>query len=68
MVYLELLQDPSDFGYYAEIPIADTWTDHKRHHERVIKNVQDIENRIRTLIKDGPQPVTSHYIVKSTSD
>jgi MFS family permease len=68
MAYWELFQDPLDFGHYIEIRIADSWTDHMRHHERVTKNVQNMENRIRTLIKDGPQPVVSHYIAKSTSN
>ncbi|MDQ6667429.1 MAG: MFS transporter [Thermoproteota archaeon] len=65
MAYWELFQDPADFGHYLEIRIADTWTDHMRHHERVTKNVQNMENRIRTLLKDGPQPIVSHYIAKS---
>jgi hypothetical protein len=62
MAYWELFQDPLDFGHYIEIRIADSWTDHMRHHERVTKNVQNMENRIRTLIKDGPQPVVSHLL------
>jgi quinol monooxygenase YgiN len=65
MAYWELLQDPADSGHYMEIRIADTWTDHMRQHQRVTKNVQDMENRIRELIKDSPQPVVSHYIGKS---
>jgi Transmembrane secretion effector len=65
MAYWELFQDPSDIGHYIEIRIADTWTDHMRQHERVTKNVQVIEDRIRVLLKDGPQPIVSHYIGKS---
>jgi hypothetical protein len=65
MAYWELFQDPADSGHYMEIRIADTWTDHMRQHQRVTKNVQDMENRIRELIKDSPQPVVSHYIGKS---
>ncbi len=68
MAYWELFQDPADFGHYLEIRIADTWTDHMRQHERVTKNVQNMENRIRTLLKDGPQPIVSHYIAKSSSN
>ena len=34
-------------------------------HERITKNVQDMENRIRELIRDCPQPTISHYIEKS---
>jgi MFS family permease len=66
MAYWELFQDPTDIGHYIEIRIADTWTDHIRQHEYVTKNVQVIENRIRTLIKDCPQPIISHYIGKSS--
>jgi hypothetical protein len=65
MAYWELFQDPADTGHYIEIRIADTWTDHMRQHEYVTKNVQDMENRIRELIKDSPQPIISHYIGKT---
>ncbi len=65
MAYWELFQDPADPGHYIEIRIADTWTDHMRQHEYVTKNVQVMENRIRTLIKDCPPPIISHYIGKS---
>jgi MFS family permease len=65
MAYWELFQDPADVGHYIEIRIADTWTDHIRQHEYVTRNVQVMENRIRELIKDCPQPIISHYIGKS---
>jgi MFS family permease len=65
MGYWELFQDPSDISHYIEIRIADTWTDHIRQHEYVTRNVQVMEDRIRALIKDGPQPIISHYIRKS---
>src|ERR687883_562222 len=65
MAYWELFQDPADIGHYIEIRIADTWTDHMRQHEYVTRNVQVMEDRIRALIKDCPQPVISHYIGKS---
>ena len=65
MAYWELFQDPADIGHYIEIRIADTWTDHIRQHEHVTKNVQVMEDRIRALIKDCPQPIISHYIGKS---
>ena len=67
MAYWELFQDPSDIGHYIEIRIADTWTDHLRQHERVTKNVKLMEDKIRTLLKDGPPPVVCHYIAKSFS-
>jgi predicted MFS family arabinose efflux permease len=62
MAYWELFQDPADSSHYIEIRIADTWTDHMRQHEYVSKNIQVMENRIRALIKDCPQPIISHYI------
>jgi MFS family permease len=65
MAYWELFQDPADKGHYIEIRIADTWTDHMRQHEYVTKNVQEMENRIRELIKDSPQPIISHFIGKT---
>ncbi|HJT47838.1 MAG TPA: MFS transporter [Nitrososphaeraceae archaeon] len=65
MAYWELFQDPADVGHYIEIRIADTWTDHIRQHEYVTRNVQVMENKIRELIKDCPQPIISHYVGKS---
>ncbi len=65
MAYWELFQDPADIGHYIEIRIADTWIDHMRQHERVTKNVELMENGIRTLLKDSPQPVISHYIART---
>jgi hypothetical protein len=67
MAYWELFQDPTDIGHYLEIRIADTWTDHMRQHERVTKNVKLMEDRIRALLKDCPQPIVSHYIAKPAS-
>ena len=67
MAYWELFQDPADTGHYIEIRIADTWTDHMRQHEYVTKNVKDMENKIRELIKDCPEPIISHFIGKSSS-
>ena len=68
MAYWELFQDPADIGHYLEIRIADTWTEHMRQHERVTKNVQLMEDDIRALLKDGPQPIVSHYIGKVLSN
>jgi MFS family permease len=65
MAYWELYQDTTDIGHYIEIRIADTWTDHMRQHERVTKNVQLMEDKIRALLKDGPKPIVSHYVGKS---
>ncbi|MGA9149536.1 MAG: MFS transporter [Candidatus Nitrosopolaris sp.] len=67
MAYWELFQDPADIGHYLEIRIADTWTDHMRQHERVTKNVKLMEDKIRALLKDCPQPIVSHYIAKHVS-
>ena len=67
MAYWELFQDTADIGHYIEIRIADTWTDHMRQHERVTKNVQIMEDKIRLLLKDDSKPIVSHYIGKSAS-
>lgn len=68
MAYWELFQDPADLGHYIETRIADAWTDHMRQHENVTKNVQVMEDRIRALIKDCPEPIISHYIGRSLSN
>ena len=67
MSYWELFQDTADKSHYLEIRIADTWTDHMRHHERVTKNVQIMEDRVRELLKDCPQPIVSHFIAKHST-
>jgi MFS family permease len=65
--YWELFQDPADNSRYIEIRIAETWTEHMRQHERVTKNVQIMEDKVRALVKDGTQPIVSHYIGKTTT-
>ena len=55
VAYWELLQDTTDIGHYVEIRIAYTWTDNVRQHERVTKNVQIMEDKIKSLLKDGPE-------------
>jgi hypothetical protein len=67
MAYWELFQDPAHISHYLEIRIADTWTDHMRQHECLTKNVKLMEDRIRALLKDCPQPIVSHYITKPTT-
>ena len=55
MGYWELFQDTTDIGHYVEIRIADTWTDHMRHHERVTKNVQILEDKIKFTSQRWPE-------------
>jgi hypothetical protein len=64
MSYWKLFQDPADNSHYLEIRIADTWSDHMRQHERVTKNVKLMEDRIRELLRDCPQPIVTHYVAK----
>jgi hypothetical protein len=65
VAYWELFQDPADNSHYIEIRIAETWTEHMRQHERVTKNVQNTEDKVRGLVKDGTRPIVSHYIGKT---
>jgi hypothetical protein len=67
MAYWDLFQDAAHIGHYLEIRIADNWTDHMRQHERVTTNVKLMEDRIRALLKDCPQPTVSHYVAKPAS-
>ena len=64
LAYWCLFQDPADLSHFIEIRIAETWTEHMRQHERVTKNVQIVEDKIRALVKDGTRPIVSHYISK----
>ena len=65
LAYWGLFQYPADLSHYIEIRIAETWTEHMRQHERVTKNVQIVEDKIRALVKDGTLPKVSHYIAKN---
>ncbi len=67
MTYWKLFQDPADNSHYLEIRIADTWSDHMRQHQRVTKNVKLMEDRIRELLRDCPQPIVSHYVAKTST-
>jgi hypothetical protein len=62
--YWSLFQDPVDLTHFIEIRIAETWTEHMRQHERVTKNVQIVEDKIRSLVQYGTKPIVSHYISK----
>ncbi len=64
LAYWEIFQDPLDTSHYIEIRIAETWTEHMRQHERITKNIQFMEDKIRALVKDGTPPIVSHYIAK----
>ncbi len=64
LVYWGLFQDPEDMSRFMEVRIAETWTEHMRQHERVTKNVQIAEDKIRALVKDITLPKVSHYIAK----
>ena len=64
IIYWNYFQDPVETNHYIEIRIAETWTEHMRHHERVTKNIQNKEDKIRKLVKGDTQPLIFHYIGK----
>ena len=65
MGYWELFQDTTDIGHYVEIKIADTWTDHMRHHNALPRIFRFWKIKSNLLLKDSPKPIVSHYMGKS---
>ncbi len=62
MGYWELFQDTTDIGHHVEIKIADTWTDHMRHHNALQRMFRFWKIKSNLLLKNGPKPTVSHYI------
>jgi MFS family permease len=59
------------WGVYRDIAVPDrwieaflveSWGEHLRQHERVTAEDQELENRVRNLLKEKSEPVVSHLI------
>lgn len=61
-----LFKDPEAPHHYVEVFMVGSWLEHLRQHERVTESDREIQEKIRILLKDGAEPVVSHWIAEST--
>jgi len=57
-----LFQDAADPARFVETWIEATWAEHLRNHERVSVAHQELEQRVRDLIRGGSAIATRHFI------
>ena len=64
IIYWELFRDVTDAGRYIEVSIAESWKEHLRQHEHVTATDRAAEEKVRKLLKEGTQPIVSHFITE----
>ena len=57
-----ILQDTTTHGAYMEFFMVETWLDHLRQHERISRQDEVLQLRIRALLAEGTAPVITHYV------
>ena len=63
-----LFNDPDVEERYLEVFMVRSWIDHLRQHERVTESDREIQDKLRTFLKDDTEPVVSHFIAERTKD
>ncbi len=63
-----LFNDPDVEERYLEVFMVRSWIDHLRQHERVTESDREIQEKLRTFLKDDTEPVVSHFIAERTKD
>jgi MFS family permease len=63
-----LFNDPDVEKRYLEVFMVRSWIDHLRQHERVTESDREIQEKLRTFLKDDTEPVVSHFIAERTKD
>ena len=63
-----LFNDPDVEERYLEAFMVRSWIDHLRQHERVTESDREIQEKLRTFLKDDTEPVVSHFIAEKTKD
>ena len=61
-----LFKDPNDSGRFVEVFMVGSWVDHLRQHERVTASDAVLQDRIRSFLQDGSEPIVSHLIAQRT--
>ncbi|MDJ0780737.1 MAG: MFS transporter [Desulfosarcinaceae bacterium] len=62
----QLYSDPTVTGRYLEQFMVGSWLNHLRQHERVTASDAALQDRLRTFLQDGSEPVVTHLIAKTT--
>ncbi|WXH26889.1 Enterobactin exporter EntS [Myxococcus stipitatus] len=57
-----LVEDPMEPGCVLEYFILGTWMEHLRQHERVTREEQALQERLRALLQDGAAPRVRHFV------
>jgi MFS family permease len=57
-----LFQDTADPSRFVETWIEETWAEHLRYHDRVSVAHQELESRVRELLRSGTKTATRHFI------
>ncbi len=60
--FWQLFEDAQNPGQYLETYVVHSWLDHLRQHERITRNDAQTQNRIRSLVVAGTEPVVNQYI------
>jgi len=60
--YWQVFEDAQNPGQFLETYVVNSWLDHLRQHERITRHDAQTQNRIRSLVIAGTEPVVSHYI------
>jgi hypothetical protein len=63
-----LFNDPEVEERYLEVFMVRSWIDHLRQHERVTESDREIQEKLRTFLKDDTETVVSHFIAERTKD
>ncbi|MEQ8824860.1 MAG: MFS transporter [Filomicrobium sp.] len=57
-----LMQDAADKQTFIETWFEASWVDHLRHHERVTKADQELQERLSALTQGNEKPKVCHYL------
>jgi MFS family permease len=61
-VFWGVFEDVSEPGTYVESYSVSTWLDRLRQHERISRQDAQTQARIRTLLREGTEPVVQHFV------
>lgn len=61
----ELARDTARPTRFVESFLVETWAEHVRQHDRVTKEDQALEARVRELLAEGTGPKTTHLTLES---
>ena len=57
-----IMENINATGIFQEFFLVVTWLDHLRQHERISKQDAIIQDEILSYLKEGSEPVITHFI------